>query len=65
MDSLSTPIDLIDKLDPDAIREKLADLERQATALRILLRAALARRQGIQRRRPAQPATAEETSTHA
>jgi hypothetical protein len=39
----ATPADLIDRLDPDAIRAELDDLDRRASALRILLRAALAR----------------------
>jgi hypothetical protein len=44
MDLLTAPADLIDRLDPGAIRERLEDLDRQAAALRVLLRAALARR---------------------
>jgi hypothetical protein len=38
------PIAFVDELDPDVIRERLDDLDRQSRALRVLLRAALARR---------------------
>jgi hypothetical protein len=37
------PAALVDSLDAEAIRERLDVLERQAKALRVLLRAALAR----------------------
>jgi hypothetical protein len=46
------PVALVDRLDPDAIRTRLADLDRQSRALRVLLRAAVAR----SRRRAAQAA---------
>lgn len=38
------PAELIESLDPDAIRERLMRLHRQDKALRVLLRAAIARR---------------------
>ena len=38
------PAAIVDALDPEAIRAQLADLDRRADALRVLLRAALARR---------------------
>jgi hypothetical protein len=37
-------IDQLDRLDPDAIRVKLADLGRQAETLKLLLRLVLSRR---------------------
>jgi hypothetical protein len=37
------PITLVDELDPDVIRARLTELDRQTQALRVLLRAALAR----------------------
>jgi hypothetical protein len=43
------PLDLVEQLDPDKIRQQLTDLDRQSRALRVLLRAALARRRGQQR----------------
>jgi hypothetical protein len=44
MDATTSPIELIDQLDPDAIQARLAELRNQANALRVLLRAALRRR---------------------
>jgi phage shock protein A len=37
------PCRLIESLDPDALRDRIAELDRQITALRVLLRSALAR----------------------
>ncbi len=48
------PVALVDALEPDAIRSRLADLDRQSRALRVLLRAAIARER---RERPASGAT--------
>jgi hypothetical protein len=52
------PVALVDQLEPDAIRTRLAELDRQSRALRVLLRAAVAR----ERRRQA-PVTPEGEST--
>jgi hypothetical protein len=38
------PITVVESLNPDSLREQLAALDRQQSALRVLLRAALARR---------------------
>jgi hypothetical protein len=38
------PIVVVDAIDPDAIRSELAEIGRRAAALRVLLRAACARR---------------------
>ena len=46
MSSSLDPAKLIANLDPDAIRSRLADLDAEESALRVLLRAALARRRG-------------------
>jgi hypothetical protein len=46
MSTTTLPTDavaLIERLDPDAIRNRLAELDRQSRALRVLLRSALAR----------------------
>jgi hypothetical protein len=48
------PTAVVEALDPQAIRAKLEDLDRQRSAWLILLRAALARRRG-ERQRPAGP----------
>lgn len=45
---------LIDNLDPTAISDELAELDRRASALRVLLRAARAR-QAAQQRRDKEP----------
>jgi hypothetical protein len=37
------PVALVDGLEPDAIRSRIAELDRQSRALRVLLRAAVAR----------------------
>jgi len=37
-------VKIVEGLDPEAIREQLADLDRQADSLRVLPRAVLARR---------------------
>jgi len=47
---LTTPLQLIEQLDPDIIRGELARLSQQEDALRVLLRAALARRRTEQER---------------
>jgi hypothetical protein len=44
MSALSDPCALIDTLDPEQITDRLADLDREARALRVLLRAARTRR---------------------
>jgi hypothetical protein len=49
-----TPHELVESLDPDAIRLRLEELEKERDALRVLMRAALARG----RRQP--PATRKE-----
>jgi hypothetical protein len=46
----SDPAALIESLDPKAISDRLAELERQCHALRVLLRTALARRREARRR---------------
>jgi hypothetical protein len=40
---MDTPLAIIEALDVDAIRAQIEELDRQAAALRVLLRAALAR----------------------
>jgi hypothetical protein len=50
------PVSLIERIDPDAIRERLADLDRQTRALRVLLRSALARQRVTKRRAPREEA---------
>jgi hypothetical protein len=56
MDTTALPTDpaaLIESLDPDAIREELAELDRRSRALRVLLRSAVARQRAADRiRRP-------------
>jgi hypothetical protein len=47
------PAALVEQLDPEAIRDRLHELGRQARALRVLLRAALTRQKDADRpRRP-------------
>jgi hypothetical protein len=47
MSATTTPTaDLIDSLDPEQIRAELADLDARREALRVLLRAAIARQRG-------------------
>ena len=53
------PIAIVDSLDPDDIRERLRDLDRQADALRVLLRSAVARRAAAERHRPEPPGAPE------
>jgi hypothetical protein len=43
MQTIIDPVALIDRLEPDLIRERLTELDRQTRALRVLLRAAIAR----------------------
>jgi hypothetical protein len=44
--STTDTLAIVERLDPDAIRSALADLDRRSQALRVLLRAAVARRRG-------------------
>ncbi len=53
------PLQLIESLDPDQIRDRLAELDRQSAALRTLLRAAVAR---DRRRLPPAEAPGQEVS---
>jgi hypothetical protein len=46
------PTALLDALDPEALRDRLHALEREARALRVLLRAALARQRHQARQLP-------------
>jgi hypothetical protein len=48
------PIELLSRLDADAIAWRLDDLEHQAKALRVLLRSARARENAAARRQSAQ-----------
>jgi hypothetical protein len=57
METIIDPVALVDRLEPDAIRERLGELDRQVRALRVLLRAAIARE------RRAQPTHGETTGT--
>jgi hypothetical protein len=41
---------LVESLDPEAIRDQLAELDRQSRALRVLLRSAQARQRAADRR---------------
>jgi hypothetical protein len=43
------PAALIEALDPDLIRDRLAELDRQSRALRVLLRTAVARQRSTGR----------------
>jgi hypothetical protein len=43
MDAISDPVGLVDSLEPDVIRARINELDRQGRALRVLLRAAIAR----------------------
>jgi hypothetical protein len=49
----SDAVTLIDNLDPGALRRQLLDLERQRRAVRVLLRAAVAREKAAQTRKDA------------
>jgi hypothetical protein len=60
--ALPDPDALIDQLDPDAIRGRLAEMERKRSAWLVLLRAALARRRG-ERQLPAAVKAAPEPTT--
>lgn len=44
------PAAMIEALDPETIRDHLIELDRQSRALRVLLRAAIARRRSTARR---------------
>jgi len=48
------PISIVDDLNVDAIRARLSDLDDQAAALRVLLRAAMARDRRRKREQPTQ-----------
>jgi hypothetical protein len=53
MDTTTLPADpaaLIENLDAEAIRDRLAELDRQTRALRVLLRSAVARQRFATRR---------------
>ncbi len=41
------PVAMVDALNPDAIRSRLVELDRQSRALRVLLRAAVARERAL------------------
>ena len=43
MNAETSPAELIEGLEPDAIRQRLAELDAEQSALRVFLRAALAR----------------------
>ncbi len=49
MDATTDPVNLVDNLDPDALRQRLRELERQQRAVRVLLRAAVAREKKLDR----------------
>jgi hypothetical protein len=58
MDASTTdPVALVDALEPDVIRERIADLDRQSRALRVLLRAAVARERRVRPTGAAMPAS--------
>jgi hypothetical protein len=46
--TIPDPVALVDQLEPDALRAQLAELDRQSRALRVLLRAAIARERRAQ-----------------
>lgn len=50
MTTSNDPTELIASLDPEAIRSRLAELNAEESALRVLLRAALARRRDQDKR---------------
>jgi hypothetical protein len=54
--STTDPVALVDALEPDVIRERIADLDRQIRALRVLLRAAVARERRVRPTGAAVPA---------
>jgi hypothetical protein len=47
------PVQLVEQLDPDAIAARLDELDREAAALRVLLRSTRARQAATSRRRTA------------
>jgi hypothetical protein len=61
--STTDPVAVIDSLDARTIRDRLTDLRRQEDALRILLRAALARQRDRAASAPHTPA--DEEARHA
>jgi hypothetical protein len=61
---IADPVALVDSLEPVAIRDRLAELDRQSRALRVLLRAAVARERQT-RRRLAAAASSVEGGGHA
>ena len=48
--SIADPATLLDSLDPEQLRQQLEELDRQQSALRVLLRAALVRQRQAMRR---------------
>ena len=50
MDMNADPVAMVDQLEPDVIRARLVELDRQSRALRVLLRAAVARERVAHRR---------------
>jgi hypothetical protein len=56
----ANPAALIETLEPDQIRYQIAELDRQQRALRVLLRAAVARERKANRSCPAKSATSKE-----
>jgi hypothetical protein len=58
------PVALLESLDPEAIAARLDELEREAQALRVLLRSARAR-QGARKRAAAPPAPKGKGASHA
>jgi hypothetical protein len=59
------PVALVDALDPDAIAARLDEIDRESKALRVLLRAARARRAAEQRRSVATHQAAGQGVAHA
>jgi hypothetical protein len=57
MDTITDPVTLVDRLEPEAIRQRLADLDRQSRALRVLLRAAVTRERQELRRKTLGPSS--------
>ena len=57
MDAINDPVALVDSLQPDAIRGRLAELERQSRALRVLLRSAVARERQVVKHTQQRPAS--------
>jgi hypothetical protein len=62
MEAITDPVALVDSLQPDAIRGRLAELERQSRALRVLLRTAVARERQVTKHAQQRPASGQEVS---